>query len=115
MPKETPNNSAAVNDRLLEWLANGDEFACNGVPAHPELVYRLTGEWRGWADFLGESASQPDCSDSDAVDEAAYHQFLTACSVVRGLMNLVVEQKDTARLEELGYEMESRRRGESPS
>ena len=115
MPKEAPNDSTAVNDRLLEWLTNGDEFAPNGMPAHPELVYRLTGDWRGWAYFLGDSASLPDCSDSDRVDEAAYHQFLIAGSVYRNLLNLVVEQKGTARLEELDSEMESRRRGTPPA
>jgi len=25
----------------------------DGIPVHPDFVYRMTGEWKGWDDFLG--------------------------------------------------------------
>ena len=43
------------------------------------------------------------------VDEAAYKHFLTGCGVVRNLLNLVVELRGTARLEEIEREMDCRR------
>ena len=66
MPKQAPNESdTAVHELLVEWLRKGDEFGPNGMAAHPELVFRLTGEWRGWASFVGESAAERDCADQD--------------------------------------------------
>jgi len=39
---------------------NGDEWfeaKCKGkkilLPVHPDVVYKRTGEWKGWNDFLG--------------------------------------------------------------
>jgi len=32
---------------------NPTETLDNGLPKYPSLVYRQTGEWQGWDDFLG--------------------------------------------------------------
>lgn len=43
-----------INKQLLaEWLKNGHDTLESGVPRHPEFVFRISGEWMGWAQFLG--------------------------------------------------------------
>ena len=41
----------AVGQTLGAWLRNGDDSVIldgRPIPAHPELHYRYTEEWRGW-------------------------------------------------------------------
>lgn len=37
-----------------------------GLPKHPDFVYRLSGEWKGWADFLGKPLSK--CSKEELAE-----------------------------------------------
>lgn len=43
-----------INMILDSWYQDGMEVVegTGGVPVHPELVYRLSGEWQGWNHFL---------------------------------------------------------------
>ena len=46
------------------------------LPAHPEFVYRLSGEWKGWNDFLSVTPDQPHWKEnltSDISEECAFH------------------------------------------
>mgnify|MGYP003335542737 CR=1 FL=1 len=49
-----------VRSLVNEWLKEGEDEhpillsrGIHGVPLHPEFVYRKTGAWKGWNDFLG--------------------------------------------------------------
>ena len=43
-----------INMVLDVWFQEGIDIIddSGGVPVHPELIYRLSGEWRGWNHFL---------------------------------------------------------------
>lgn len=51
-----------VDSVLKEWrehgraVSDGHGSLPKGMPRHPELAYRISGEWEGWNDFLGTSA-----------------------------------------------------------
>ncbi len=48
------------------WLIQGhkprpsSDPNTQGLPAHPELIYRVSGEWKGWNDFLGTAPNIPE-------------------------------------------------------
>ena len=44
---------AEIHDR---WRRHGGAYGHDGIPYCPEYVYRVSGEWRGWNDFLGSEA-----------------------------------------------------------
>ena len=49
-----------IKNILNDWQAKGNDSNPENpaIPLHPEFHYRLTGEWKGWNDFLGV----PQCS-----------------------------------------------------
>ena len=51
-----------------------------GMPLHPEFVYRRTGHWCGWSDFLG---SPGDDSERDAIEDQAWAIYQHRCLVLR--------------------------------
>lgn len=55
---------------MAVWRKEGQEVLPNGIPVHPEFVYRETGEWQGWSDFLGHKSKEND--NRDIVEDLAY-------------------------------------------
>jgi len=63
---------------VLNWHRNGTKHLKNGFPAHPEFIYRLSGEWQGWNDFLGTPKGTPEYRENatlDAIESEAYVLF----------------------------------------
>ena len=54
-PRLTELDCFLANVRLIiqTWLKEGHDGKPGELPAHPEFVYRLTDEWKGWNDFFG--------------------------------------------------------------
>ena len=62
----------------LQWQRKGLYTLKNGLPAHPEFVYRLSGEWQGWSQFLGTQRGTPEFmknAEVDTVESEAYRLF----------------------------------------
>lgn len=60
------------------WRHKGYQNLKNGIPAHPEFVFRLSGEWQGWSDFLGTPKGTPQYEANAKVDDVeseAYRLF----------------------------------------
>ncbi|GIC77151.1 hypothetical protein FMO003_25510 [Moritella sp. F3] len=48
-----------VQETLNNWRSSGQEF--NGdLPKHPEFIFRISGEWKGWNDLVGITDSNSD-------------------------------------------------------
>jgi hypothetical protein len=59
-----------TGDILSSWLREGqDRISGTDMPKHPEFIYRLSGEWEGWSDFLG---SDTDHSARDKMENEAF-------------------------------------------
>ena len=45
-----------VQQTVREWKTEGEEGFDMGdgkfIPKHPGYIYRLSGDWKGWSDFL---------------------------------------------------------------
>ena len=61
-----------IAEILIEWKENGNMTLKENkyIPMHPELVYRNTGEWKGWADFQGRTETEEDIKQDELEDEA---------------------------------------------
>lgn len=68
------------------WCTEGHE-ATEGIPLHPEFIYRLTGGWQGWSDFLG---SNEDFTKRDALEDAAFVEWLEMKEEMDELRDLVI-------------------------
>ena len=55
------------------WKREGTNMhpSLDGMPLHPEFVYRRTGEWKGWSDFLGCEPSDENAAQ-DAIENKAW-------------------------------------------
>jgi hypothetical protein len=51
-----------IEDIIKEWEAEGNDNHPKDpkLPLHPELFYRVSGQWKGWNDFLNTPTSSPD-------------------------------------------------------
>ena len=62
----------AIGQILAKWLLDGDKDAYldgeGPLPAHPELYYRHTGEWRGWTLLRDDAENRK----QDAIEEQAW-------------------------------------------
>jgi hypothetical protein len=71
----------SIDEVISEWKAHGeDTFDADGIimPAHPEYVFRLTGEWTGWNDVCGvqEGDEQYEYNLAvDAIENAAWERI----------------------------------------
>ena len=58
----------------FNWLTQGNEvhpdprLGEHGMPAHPEFVYRLSGEWESWNEFLSVEANTPEATRHQRYD-----------------------------------------------
>lgn len=53
---------------LALWLSVGEE-AKGGKARHPEFIYRKSGDWTSWNDFLNISEKEPTFNDNSQQDE----------------------------------------------
>ena len=61
----------AIGRTLGAWLRDGNDSATlDGrlMPAHPELHYRYTEEWRGWVELRDDAANR----QQDEIEEQAW-------------------------------------------
>ena len=59
---------------LKKWLKEEHITLDDGLPAQPSFVYRKTGEWKGWSDFLG-IATTPENTKQDALEDEAFELY----------------------------------------
>ena len=60
---------------IKEWEDNETKIVSEGVPLNPEYIYRKSGEWKGWNDFLGTAKSDPAYNiniEQDDVEDIAF-------------------------------------------
>ena len=50
---QSDNLEKDIQRLIGEWISFGEESMSNRLPVHPGYVYRLSGEWQSWNDFLG--------------------------------------------------------------
>jgi len=62
---------------LKDWQENGDKHS-NGLPACPSFVYRKSGEWTSWNDFLGSDNLEN--TKRDKIEDKAWKLYLIANS-----------------------------------
>lgn len=49
----------AVSEIVKKWQVFGRDI--NGdMPKHPEFIFRISGEWKGWNDLVGITDSNSD-------------------------------------------------------
>lgn len=67
-----------------EWISHGQQWQNNPeskmyrLPRHPEFVYRLTGKWVGWNNFLGVKPGAETYflnEQQDRLEENAWEMF----------------------------------------
>ena len=79
-PGREPDES--ISGILQEWALYGEDSQRYGwassEPVHPEYIYRLSGEWKGWSNFLGieDNASN---SARDALENLAFTEWFKNC------------------------------------
>ena len=76
----TEADEAAVNKIIKNWRHQGQDANDRGWPAHPELVFRMSGEWKGWNHLLGIDQSNPNYPANDRQDwleGIAYERVVT--------------------------------------
>ena len=77
-----------VVDTVTQWCLEGHDFVLTDAgrfPAHPSLVHGITGEWRGWNDFLGQKPSADSYREnlhSDMIDEKAFRRYVAMATRV---------------------------------
>lgn len=63
-----------VRQTAFYWLTQGNDvhpdpsLGEHGMPAHPEFVYRLSGEWTNWNDYLGTEAKSREFARNQRYD-----------------------------------------------
>ena len=60
---------------IKTWLKEGYDGADGKLPAHPEFMFRLSGEWKGWNVFLDVTPDGPEWKENrycDIFEEAAF-------------------------------------------
>ena len=63
-----------INKIINEWKEEG-HLSTKGIPLHPKFIYRNTGEWKGWADFLGKKETVEEVR-LDSIENSAYELFI---------------------------------------
>jgi len=69
-----PSDEKMVRDIIKKWKMHGDKLHKDpalkkeGIPRHPEYVYRLDGQWRGWNHFLGTEEADPRYAENEMMD-----------------------------------------------
>lgn len=95
------NEQTEIDEVLAEWLRHGNDGSISGVPAHPELFYRFTGQWTGWNELLSLKPGSPHYDDhiaQDLLEDKAWREFKTFARVVIGLLIEAEEQVGRERV-----------------
>ena len=53
---------------IRTWLNEGYDGMDAKLPAHPEFLYRLSGDWKGWNEFLGVTPEKPEWKENRMKD-----------------------------------------------
>jgi hypothetical protein len=61
-------NTKAAKKLLALWLSVGEEHK-GGKARHPEFIYRKTGDWTSWNDFLKIDEAGPSFQANSQQDE----------------------------------------------
>jgi hypothetical protein len=70
-------STKAAQKLLSLWLSVGEE-AKGGKARHPEFIYRKTGEWISWNDFLNVSKNDKSFKSNcqqDEIDNQAWKLY----------------------------------------
>ena len=70
-----------INKIVDIWKTEGKKVMDNGVPVHPEYMYRLSNEWKGWNDFLGTIYTNFNYAENEMKDELEDSAY---CYMVNG-------------------------------
>lgn len=79
----------SILKKIGEWVSYGNETLDDpqGFPRHPEYVYRLSREWKGWSHFLGVQQDAPSYEENLQADTVEDQAFKRLTSFVEGLSN----------------------------
>lgn len=72
-----------ISEVIGEWAADGHRASPEGMPHHPELVYRISGDWKGWNDFFDvpeDHESYAENRAQDALEDDVFALLLLARS-----------------------------------
>lgn len=65
-----------VKQTIYEWETEGEDGFLDGngqmIPKYPGYVFRLLGEWKGWAEI---DSSDPDNFLMDAIEDEAWKRI----------------------------------------
>lgn len=60
---------------LSSWETEGLLLNEQGSPVHPELYFRLDGQWTGWCSFLGIAEGEPSFFELSELDRIEGYAF----------------------------------------
>jgi hypothetical protein len=73
---ESEDSAFVIFNIVSTWLKDGGKVVNDtDLPLHPEFIYRKSGEWKGWNDYL--NADSKANSRQDAFEELAYDFICT--------------------------------------
>ena len=75
----TESQEISINKILKIWREHGQDINDLGWPAHPEFVFRLRGEWKGWAYLLSDQPTPEDIAkntEQDLVETIAFDRLV---------------------------------------
>ena len=80
----TANEINEINRIADKWKTNGTDIIGDAatseierrLPKHPEFVYRQSGEWTGWNNFLNVDESDPAFNENIAQDRIESLAFI---------------------------------------
>ena len=61
---------AEMRSIIQQWLEEGHDANEKGLPAHPEFIYRLSGDWKGWNHLLAVSPEQQEWEEHISRDRS---------------------------------------------
>jgi len=74
---------------VFDWLTQGEDVGFQDLPAHPELVYRLSKEWQGWNVFLDIEENTPEADMHNRIDALEEEIF----ELIGMIMYLISQKK----------------------
>lgn len=81
-------------DVIRMWAREGGKATDCGFPWHPELYYRVTGDWKGWNNFLDVPESHEAYAENSVQDELEEDAFALVTLTRQILMEEYADDRD---------------------
>ena len=95
------NTDQAIGNIIESWFAKGTQAHSTHphLPLHPEFIYRLSGEWRGWNDFLGIDTDDQEFDTHRRIDEVEDRAFLLVSIVLKHQKRRLQRKVESAEID----------------